>query len=376
MAETRFIKTVTFGGYDKGDVDKRFDYLYSQYYENKNELRETKLMLSKLRDGSDEAAAHDSVIAGERAKLTEFQVKNEQLSEKLKSAEEDNKAKEKEIADLKARLEETEKALSDATTQLTAVQGGGDAAMLGVVFAEAQKSANMILSTAKQQASDLETDSKKLAENTVTEANNKAAKIIYEAEKYAAQVTADADNKSAQMDAASGNLKAAMLDEVTKIGEEVSKLKAVLVDFEKNGISKIEESEKLIKDTKADLTAGGVPVFTTPEVHEAKIPDAPELTPVDNTYATGTDELTKKKNEDLEKLKAMAKSIDSSKGDTKKEEKADKGGVDLASLAKQAASLGGDKKSDANKSEKKAEQPKKKSGGDLSDLLKQAKSIK
>ncbi len=358
MAETRFIKTVTFGGYDKGDVDKRFDYLYSQYYENKNELRETKLMLAKLRDGNDEAAAHDSVLAGERAKLTEFQVKNETLTEKLRSTEEDNKAKDKEITELKAKLEEVEKALNDATTQLQSVQGGGDAAMLGVVFAEAQKSANMIMATAKQQAQDLENDSKKLAENTVTDANNKAAKIVYEAEKYAAQLTADVENKTSQMDAASGNLKAAMLDEVTKIGEEVSKLKEVLLEFEKNGMSKIEESEKLINDTKSELTAGGVPVFTAPEVHEPDLPDAPELEPVDNTYVTGTDEATKKKNEDLEKLKAMANSIDNMSKEKAMQQESDK-------------------KEDAdNTSSEENEQPKKKAGGDLSELLKQAKAIK
>lgn len=348
MAETRFIKTVVFGGYDKADVDKKLDYFYNQYYDMKNELRETKLMLAKLREGSDEAAAHDSVLANERAKLTEFQVKNEAMSEKLKSTDDDNKAKEKEIADLKERLKIAEDALSDANSKLAAAANGGDANMLGVVFAEAQKSANMIISQAKQQADTLESDSNKLAENMVKDANNKAAKIIYDAEVKAAELSASAENKAADMDVASGNMKATMLTEVTKIGAEVEKLKKLFDDFEASGLKMVADSKKLIDDTKAELTAGGVPVFKESGKVEVKYPAQPEYEEVDNTYETGMDDDTKKKNEELEKIKAMA------------------------------ASIGGAKpKAEAKAEPKPADKPAEKKGGtDLSDLLAKAKSIK
>ncbi|SDB17187.1 hypothetical protein SAMN02910317_00894 [Ruminococcaceae bacterium FB2012] len=362
MAETRFIKTVTFGGYDKGDVDKKFEYLYTQVYDLKNELRETKLMLNKFKEGTSEEAAHESVLSNERNKLTEMQVKNETMSERLKSAEDDNKKKEAELVELRKAKAELEEALADANTKLTAASGGGDAAMFGVVFAEAQKSANLIVSTAKQQAEDLENDSKKLAENTVAEANNKASKIIYDAEKRAAEITAEAENNSAKMEAASGNMKATMLNEVTRIGAEVAKLKKVLNDFRETGLSMVEKSETLIEDTKADLTAGGVPVFKDPALHDPFIPEAPVYQETDNTYATGMDEQAKKKNEELEKLKAMADSI----GDKKPQKSS---GPDLASIAKQAASL---KDGDAAKKE---EAPKKDTPN-LGDLLNKAKSIK
>ena len=366
MAESRFIKTVVFGGYDKADVDKRLEYLYTQYYDMKNELRETKLMLAKLRDGADEAAAHDSVLANERAKLTEFQVKNETLSEKLKSTDEDNKAKEKELADLKEKLKVTEEALSDANTKLQGAAGGGDAAMLGVVFAEAQKSANMIIATAKKQAEDLETDSNKLASNTVAEANNKAAKIIYDAEVRAAQLTADAENKSAEMEVASGNMKASMLNDVTKIGIEVAKLKKLFDDFNDSAVKMVNESQALIDDTKAELTAGGVPTFSEPGKIAPKLPEAPVYEEVDNTFNTGVSEDDKKKAEELAKIKEMAASIGGKKPAEAKPAEGKSSG-DLGDLLKQAKSIGGDK------AEKK-EAPK--SGGGLDDLLKKAKSIK
>ena len=344
MAETRFIKTVVFGGYDKADVDKKLEFLYTQYYDMKNSLREAKLMLNKYKEGAGEEAVMESVLANERAKLTEFQVKNEAMSESLKSIDDDNKNKEKEIAELKAKLQETEEQLKDANSKLAA-SSGNDAAMLGVVFAEAQKSANMIIQTAQKQANDMEADSKKLAENTVTDANNKAMKIIYEAEVNAAKITADAENASANMQAASGNLKASMLADVNRLSADMANLKKLLAQFQTDGMSVLDESEKLLSSTKAELTAGGVPVFKEPSAVEAKMPAVPEYAAVDNTYNTGVDEAEKKKNEELDKLKAMA------------------------------GALGGKPKEEPKPAAPAAEAPK--SGGtSLDDLLKKAKSIK
>ena len=147
--------------------------------------------------------------------------------------------------------------------------------------------------------------------------------------------------------------------------------KQVIVDFEQSGLGKINESEKLLDDTRAELMAGGVPVFKEPEMVEAVLPDAPEYQKIDNTYSTGTDEKTKKKNEELDKLKAMADSIGGNGAKADKADKAeDAGAIDLASLAKQAAAIDGKKSQPSKKEDKPA-----KDGG-LGDLLKQAKSIK
>ena len=124
------------------------------------------------------------------------------------------------------------------------------------------------------------------------------------------------------------------------------------------------EDYGIVNDTKAELTSGGVPVFRDPQLHDAAVPEAPVYAEVDNTYLTNggevSEETSKKQNDALEKLKAMANSIS---GDKRSD---DKPAADLSALAKQAAELKND--------DKKEEAPKK-SGG-LEDLLKKAKSIK
>lgn len=354
MAETRFIKTVTFGGYDKADVDKRLEYLYSQVYELKNDLRETKLALEKYKEGADAEKTHESVLAAERAKLTQLQVKNETMSEKLKATENDNKIKEKENISLRETVSELNAALDNAKSELGALKTGGDAAALGVVFIEAQKSRDMLLETAKKEAAVLEADSKNLAENMIIDANNKSAKIIYEAEKQAAEITADALNKSEQIKVASGNLRASMLQDVGKIGAEVAKLKEVLESFEKSGCNMVAESEKLLESVEKEIKSGGVPVFKMPENYQPKLPEEPKYQQPVSSSGTGVSVSAKKKNSELDKLQAMADAIGGKKKDS----------IDLSALAKQAAALDG------------SEPKKKKSGGiDLAELAKQAVAL-
>lgn len=376
MAESRFIKTVAFGGYDKSDVDNKLNYLYTQVYDLKNELRVAKLMNAKLRDGADEETAEKSVLANESIKLTELQVKNQALNEKLKTAESDNKAKEDELVTLRARVKELEEQLSETSTKLAAASGGEESAMFGVVFAEAQKSANMIVATAKQNADNLEADAKKLAENMVADANNKASKIVYEAEKNAAQIEADAKNDAANMSAASENMKAVMLGDVTKLGDEIARLKSVLVEFEKNSIESIEQTEKLITDTKTELTAGGVPVFKEPELVEAELPEEPEYDEIDDSYLTGAK--PKKKNKALDKLKALADSIGKDakeESDDEPEEAAEETADDEAEAVETEAV---EEEAEEEASEQTPEEPEKEApkSNSLGDLLKKAKSIK
>ena len=97
MAETRFLKTVTFGGYDKEDVEKRISSLCSRIFELENELRETKLCLEKYRTGTDAEKIHESVLAEERKRLAECQAENKSVCEKIQSLTADNEEKEKEI---------------------------------------------------------------------------------------------------------------------------------------------------------------------------------------------------------------------------------------------------------------------------------------
>ena len=112
MAESQFMKTVLFGGYDKSDVDKRMTYLYDLCFESKNKLREAKVIIDKLKQGSMDEDAINSALADDRAKLTEMQVKNQNLVEKARTITDENNRLTQEVSELKAKLEEVEAQLS------------------------------------------------------------------------------------------------------------------------------------------------------------------------------------------------------------------------------------------------------------------------
>ena len=113
MADTRFIRTVEFGGYDRNDVIKRFEFLNTQLFDLKNELRETKMLIEEYKKGSSEEKAHEAVLTQEKVKLTSLQVQNETASTKLKAAEEDKAKLAEELTALKATHADTLKELED-----------------------------------------------------------------------------------------------------------------------------------------------------------------------------------------------------------------------------------------------------------------------
>ncbi len=336
MAETQFIKTVVFGGYDKNDVDKRLDYVYNLFFDNKNKLRETKLLLDKMKEGLGDQEALDSVLADGRNKLTELQVKNQNLVEKARSLNDAISQKDQEIAALKAKLSETESKLTEAQA-IAASEGGANAgALFNVLLQQAQNSANVILGDAQKHASNLESDSKKLAENTIIEANNKAKLIIYEAEKKAAEIDAAAKEKAAAMDVASDNIKASVLNDVEKMNLELAEFKAVFEKFEQAGSEMISQSQDLLNSAVINLTTGGVPVFREPEAFETELVETPTLEDIDDIYITGNAEEAEAKNDALQKLKEKAESLNT---EEKPEEQEEKKKVSLEELAKKAKTM-------------------------------------
>lgn len=346
-ARSRYIKTIPLGGYDRVDVDKRLESLYAQVNDLRNELRETKLTLEKLKKGTDAEKAQEQVLAVERAKLTEFQVKNEAMTDRVKRAEEESKLKSKELEELTAQNEQLQAQLADANSELSVLRAGGGAAALGAVFVEAQKSRDLLVSAAQTQADTLREDAKRMAEAILTDADNKAAEVIYEAEKHAAEIEADAMTKSGQMDAASENLKAAMLAEVMKIGAQFGALRQAVENFQSEGMQLIETSEQMIAKTESELKAGGVPVFREPEHVQPNYPDAPELKPVDYTSsAQAAEELEKEKqrNSELDRLQAMAAALTGGQpaaAPAAGAPAAQSGAMDLNALMKQAQALSG-----------------------------------
>ncbi|EXM40631.1 plectin [Ruminococcus albus] len=348
MADTRFIRTVEFGGYDRNDVIKRFEFLNTQLFDLKNELRETKMLIEEYKKGSSEEKAHEAVLTQEKVKLTSLQVQNETASTKLKAAEEDKAKLAEELTALKATHADTLKELEDIKAKLNAYESDNEANALSQVFIAAQASATAVVANANKEAEEKKAQTEELIKEMIDDANHTAAEIVYEAEKRAAETDAESKNSAEKMKVASNNLRAAMLQDVEALGKHLTELNDAFALIK----DKSAEAEKLLKTTENKLTEGGVPEFKLPETFEAELPDAPEPRKVP--------EQSKKSNARLDELAKMAAAIGGEKnkdddGETKGEEKADdksgdapaekpagdkkSGGVDLADLMKKANSL-------------------------------------
>ena len=369
MAETRFIRTVAFGGYDKSDVDKRLEAMYSKVHDLKNELTETKAVLKKYEEGSDAAKSYESVLAVERAKITQLQVKNDNLSEKIKTVRDSIKIKEDENTCLREKNAALEAEIEDLKLSLMTIKVGEDAAALGTVFVEAQKSKEMVLKSAQNEADNIKAMSERSAEDTIADANNKAKEIIYEAEKKAAEITADAHNNSEEMKTASNNLKAVLASDIFKISEYFSKLKDVLHDFEVDSSAALEQSQELLKDAEKEVNKDGIPVFRLPERIEPAYPEKPDIKPV---FESEQEVKEKKRNTELDKLQAMAEAIGRS------EKKSDKSTDNSTEQSDNSTDKKPESEQDtktSSDSETSAKKPASNNAPSLADLLKQATAL-
>lgn len=265
MSEVIFLKTSAFGGYEKKDVDERLKSLYMRISELESELRETKSILEKYQNGTEQEKIYESVLADERAKIAELQAQNNLMSENLEAFKSENEQLQEEVSVLQEEVSDLEQEISEANTTIASLNASDDVTAMSIVFAEAKKSAEMILAKAKSEAADLEENSKKLAEDIISDADNKAAEIVFEAQKYESEKIAETDEKSKQMEVASENMKALMLGDVNKLNETFLKLKQIFGEFQKTGGDILDKSEKMLEETKNTLQEGGVPVFHAPE---------------------------------------------------------------------------------------------------------------
>ncbi len=352
MGESRFIRTVAFGGYDKLEVVRRLEYLNSQVYDLRNELRETKLLLESYKKGTDIEKAHEAVLAAERTKLTQLQVQNDTLNTKLKASDDENRGHTDEIKEMKGVIADLNEQLKNANAKVAALEAQNEAMALSNVFIEAQKSASMLESAAKAKADEIEERSRKTAEGTVSDANAEAAQIIYEAERTAAETIAEARNKAEEMETASNNLKSVALNEVYIMREQVSSLLGVLEGFRDDGIGRLNSASQLLDKTENTLKEGGVPVFRQPDSYVPELPDPPiSLYDKMRNDSQSEEEKQRKKNE-LDKLKQMAASIGKKESDKQEDipepakdepvtEQTEKktGKINLAELAAKAKAL-------------------------------------
>jgi predicted nucleic acid-binding Zn-ribbon protein len=362
MAEPRFIKTVAFGGYEKEGVIKRIEFLNSQVHDLRNELRETKLVLESYKKGTEQEKALESVLAEERAKLTQVQVQNNTLNLKLKATDDENNTLQQQIKDQQAEIAELTEKLKSAETKCEALMAQDEATALSSVFIEAQKSSAMLESAAKSKAADIEAKTKELADRIIEDANVEAQQIIYDAEVNAAELISEAKNNTEQMEVATNNLRATALEDVNVLKEQVAFMESAFEALRNEGLERLVKAKELLQSTENKLVDGGVPIFKVPETYQPEIPsEKPPTLSEKYREDSRSEEDKRRKLEELEKLKHMAESIGSKKDEADKsadekkaspaepkqpeKPKADsgekKGGkVDLAALAAKANSIG------------------------------------
>lgn len=396
MNETRFLKTVTFGGYDKADTDKHIKSLYARISRLESELRVTRFSLEQYRKGTEPEQIFQKALADECEKLSEIQSQNESMSCQIQSLTADNAEKEQEIIKLKYSVAELEHNLSDADMKLSSMSEKDDTAVFGAVFASAKKSASEIIESARKKADDLEANSKKLAENIVAEANNKASDIVYEAETYASEMTAEVD--SIQIEQASGSMKSAILEDVSELSDKISKLKQVFEELKNYGDTMIQQTEDMLTETQDTLIKGGVPAFGNSEISvQADPPEKPVYEPTDYSYdgvqqETNFDEYSYDDEdyddvpdfEDLEEVDILGDDDDDFdlSGLVRSNPVTGKSGINFDSLDRQAEEFINNKKPSLAEISAQAEaldsnpSPKKKSGSiDLESLMAQANAL-
>ncbi len=264
MNEVIFLKTSAFGGYNKEDVDNLLQMLYSQISELESQLREIKSAVEQYKTGTEQEKIYESILSEERAKIAGLQTENQTLSQNLESLKAENIQKENEISVLKENVSGLEQNIAEANMKIASLQTEDEATAFSMIFVEAKKSADIIISQAQKKASEFEENSKKLAENIINDANNKASEI-----------TAEANNNLKQMEVSSGNMKALMLDDVNKINQVFSRLKDTFEEFTKSGNDIIGKSENILSETKNTLENNGIPVFKITEEYKPEFPDAP-----------------------------------------------------------------------------------------------------
>jgi cell division septum initiation protein DivIVA len=330
MDGTGFLKTVSFGGFDKKDVLAYVDELNTKIYTLEAELEEKKALLENSGSGGDNSGKYEELLAADKQKISELQANNESLRLQVKSIEDELAGKDREINDLKQRNTELEEQLQSAKNKIASGVSDNSAIDLSNVFIEAQKTATSIVAQAKENARKMDEDAKKLANQVVDDANGKASTIVKNADEKANRILADAEDKSSEMRAAAESIKAAVTEEIKDIENNVSKLKNILEAFSNESLSKLDETKRIIFDTQESIrksSKGSSAASGMPKPAPAPAPaQAPAAAPIHKPVAPVKDEIVNKPAEanpgnkaapkfsnfgfDLSEIENMAKAIE------------------------------------------------------------------
>lgn len=318
MNDSNFMRTVTFGGFDKADVLEQLEAMNTQNNSLKNELRDTKYLLNALKSGSNVEKAAETALEVNREILTKFQTTNKSLSDKLNIAIEENAASQQKIADMQKEIDDLNYQLKKANDMISALQADSKAAAFGTVFNEVQKASDMLIEDAKAQSAQIISDAEKAAKETVAGANTLAAKIINEAEMNASQTVSDAEKRADEITQTSYIARSALSRNADILTKNIEALKAALA-----------ESDRLVLNMASALSSE--------EVMAAAVEAAEKRMAEDEAAAQELDS-------NSEETAADAEPVPETEQETPKEAEKPaapkkKGKIDLAALAAQANAL-------------------------------------
>lgn len=355
LAETNFIKTVAFGGYDKTETEKLFEAMNQKICELENELIQNNQLLENYKSDSDDVKNYEAVLSSERTKLSQLQVQNETLAAKNKELSSKMRDKELKVKELKNTVSDLKKKLSAADPD-----NSSDAAAMSRIFLEAQKTSDEMLDRARNEAEVLRKEAVRLAESIIEEANEKAGRIVSEAKEKA--------SRTAQPYLNAGD----MSENFSKLDSRLNMLKDLISDFEKTGMEHIAQCVSIISDAAENVKVlpaedSGKTSAAPPEKVDESGNEAP-VTP-ENTGAVpehtdnNNDNSANEQYEDLQVLMAMAEALDDDAPDeqseenteklTAAEEAADEQDEDLQALMAMAEALDGDTPDDQSEDKEK-----------------------
>lgn len=364
MADIKYIRTVTYGGYDKTDVLQRLESLNTMVFDLKTELRTTKLLLEGYKKDADEDKTVTAILAGEKTKMTQLEVQNETLSTRIKNIEGENKGYVDEIKALKNELSELKERYEKAESKIKVMESSSDAVAFSNVFVEAQKSADVIIDNSKKRAEEINQQAKDTAENIIAEANKEAENIIYNAEKEAADTIESASKDLSKLRSASSSMRLFMLDDIARLNEDIVRAKKSLEEFVDTENKSLDNYQHMLDKTEKTLMENKVPEIAQTEIPAPEVREKPQ-TVLEMITEKKADEADKaKKKSSLDKLKQMADALNKDKnsnsgksegaekessapteksGDAEQKKSSDAqkkpGKIDLAALANQANSL-------------------------------------
>lgn len=250
---------------------------------NNAELTKTKQeiarLTSELGNKAKEIAERDKTIA--------------QITKDKEAAAAQVKDKEAEITKLNGEITTLKESANDPTAQM------------GLIFAEAQKTVNMLKAQAKTDADKTMAEANEKAETILNEANAKAEKTINDANATAeacikeannqAKITVDDANKHAdKVNEMSSTVRSMLLNEIESVNVKINDISSVLGRLTSQATDRMSEAQLIIGEAKKSVSTGEtVQKAETPKA-DFKASEAPKATLADLGKAAPSSAAVKK----------------------------------------------------------------------------------